>query len=354
MKVLEMNIEEIRPYSKNPRRNDAAVDAVAKSIQQFGFQQPLVVDTENVIIVGHTRYRAACKLGLPTVPCVIAEGLSQQAVKAYRIADNSAGDLAEWDENLLKQEISDIFDFDMNEYGIDIPDLDLTDYDEFEDVPLDYKEKTRHLKCNILNLDKACYDGVGAMDIPQLEPVYELPEIKEWIGFNYVLTDKNPEGKGVHFFMDDYQFERIWNQPERYIEKLRKYAAVATPDFSPYGDMPLCLQIFNHYRKHWVGKVLQMNGITVIPTIRCSSDPRFLRYFLDGEPVGGIVMMSSMWTGKKEFSEADRNEWNLMLDKLKPKKIFVYGGETEGMKNLVKDKDCVEYIKSFAQERFGS
>ena len=344
MKVVEIGIDKIKPYEKNPRRNDSAVDAVANSIRQFGFQQPLVLDTENVIIVGHTRYRAAQKLGLKSVPCVIADNLSEQAVNAYRIADNSVGELAEWDDDLLRGELEEIFDFNMKDFGVDLPDLDFDD-------PVDYKEKTDHMKCNIMNLDKAHYDGVGDMDIPQLEPVYELPEIKEWIGFNYVLTDKNPEGKGVHFFMDDYQFERIWNQPERYIEKLRKYVAVATPDFSPYGDMPLCLQIFNHYRKHWVGKILQMNGIIVIPTIRCSSDPRFLRYFLDGEPVGGIVMMSSMWTGEKSMIEADETEYRMVLERLKPKKILMYGGKTSGMAKIIADDDPVEFIPSFAQQR---
>lgn len=350
MQIVEMKIENIQPYANNPRKNDSAVDAVAASIKEFGFKVPIVIDSLGEIVCGHTRFRAAKKLGLQSVPCVIADDLTGEQIKALRLADNRVGEMAEWDDDLLKTEIADIFDIDMKSFGFDIPDLLLS---EEKEEP-DYKEKTRHAVLNIQNLDKAQYEGVGLYDIPQLEPVRDLPEIKEWIGFNYVLTDNHPEGKAVHFFMDDYQFERIFNQPERYIERLKRYVCVATPDFSPYGDMPHALQIMSHYKKNWVGKFLQENGVTVIPTIRASSDPRSLEWFLDGEPVGGIVLISSMWTGKKGFSEADRNEWNLMVEKLKPKKIFVYGGETEGMKHLVKDGDCVEYIKSFTQKRFGS
>lgn len=344
-----MKIADITPYASNPRRNDPAVEAVANSIKQFGFQQPLVLDADGVIIVGHTRFRAAKKLKMKTAPCIIARELSEQQIKAYRLADNRVGELAEWDVELLNEELEGIFDIDMNNLGFELPGLDFEDVADKETV--DYKAKTDHMKCNIMNLDKAHYDGVGKMDIPQLKPVYELPEIKEWIGFNYILTDKEPEGKGVHFFMDDYQFERIWNQPERYIEKLKRYAAVATPDFSPYGDMPLCLQIVSHYKKHWVGRLLQENGVTVIPTIRASTDPRFMEYFLEGEPVGGIIMMSSMWTGKRDMTYADAEEYRLVMEHLKPKKILMYGGKTSGMAKIIADDDPVEFIPSFAQQR---
>lgn len=116
MEVVAKKLNEIRPYEKNPRRNDDAVDAVAASIKEFGFQQPIVVDKDGVIIAGHTRYKAAKKLGLKTVPVVVADTLTDEQVKAYRLADNKTGELAEWEENLLMQELAGI-EMDMEQFG---------------------------------------------------------------------------------------------------------------------------------------------------------------------------------------------------------------------------------------------
>ena len=94
MKIKNLPITELKPYENNPRINDAAVPAVAESIKQFGFKQPIVIDKNNVIVCGHTRYKAAIKLGLKTVPCVIADDLTDEQIKAYRLADNKVSELA--------------------------------------------------------------------------------------------------------------------------------------------------------------------------------------------------------------------------------------------------------------------
>lgn len=119
MQVVAKSIDDIKPYENNPRNNDDAVDAVANSIKEFGWQQPIVVDSEGVIIAGHTRYKAAQKLGLKTVPVVIAKDLSEEQVKAYRLADNKSGELATWNDDLLSTELEDILDIDMTDYGFD-------------------------------------------------------------------------------------------------------------------------------------------------------------------------------------------------------------------------------------------
>ena len=97
MEVKSMSIDDIKPYENNPRDNDDAVDSVANSIKEFGWQQPIVVDKDMVIIVGHTRYKAAKKLGMDKVPVVVASKLTPEQVKAYRLADNKVGELADWD-----------------------------------------------------------------------------------------------------------------------------------------------------------------------------------------------------------------------------------------------------------------
>lgn len=117
--IQMMALKDITPYPDNPRINDASVGAVANSIRDFGFRQPIVVDKDRVIIAGHTRYKAAKKLKLKTVPVIVADDLDEDQVKAYRIADNSAGSASEWDFDLLADALADIT-FDMADYGLDI------------------------------------------------------------------------------------------------------------------------------------------------------------------------------------------------------------------------------------------
>lgn len=131
MEVKNVKIQDIKPYENNPRDNDAGVDAVANSIDEFGWQQPIVVDKDNVIIVGHTRYLAAKKLGLKEVPVKVATGLTPEQVKAYRLADNKTGELTDWDIDLLDDELNDIFDIDMADFGFDF------EKDEDEDLPVE-------------------------------------------------------------------------------------------------------------------------------------------------------------------------------------------------------------------------
>ena len=123
MEIKCVKLSEIRPYERNPRRNDSAVDAVAASIKEFGWQQPIVVDKDGVIIAGHTRYKAAKKLKCKEVPVVYADNLTEEQAKAYRLADNKTSELAEWDADLLSEELLDLQDFDMGQFGFDLNEL---------------------------------------------------------------------------------------------------------------------------------------------------------------------------------------------------------------------------------------
>lgn len=120
MQIIEKNIKELIPYEKNPRKNDKSVDKVAESIDHFGFRVPVVIDKDNVIVCGHTRYKAAQKLHLDSVPCVVADDLTDEQIKAYRLADNKVGEDSEWDMDLLHGELSDIIDIDMTYFGFQI------------------------------------------------------------------------------------------------------------------------------------------------------------------------------------------------------------------------------------------
>lgn len=108
MQIINLKLADIHPYERNPRNNDAAVAAVAKSIQEFGFKNPIILDQDHVIVAGHTRYRVAKQLGMTEVPCVIADDLTPEQVKAFRIADNKTGEIAEWNYELLPVELREL------------------------------------------------------------------------------------------------------------------------------------------------------------------------------------------------------------------------------------------------------
>ena len=120
MKIIELYADELIPYGNNPRENEAAVDYVANSIREFGFKVPIVVDAEHVIIAGHTRLKAAKKLGLEKVPCVVADDLTEEQVKAFRLADNKVSEFAEWNFELLDAELQGIEEIDMTDFGFSL------------------------------------------------------------------------------------------------------------------------------------------------------------------------------------------------------------------------------------------
>lgn len=121
LKIEYLQISDLIPYANNPRINDGAVEAVAASIKEFGFKNPIIVDSENVIVAGHTRLKAAEKLGLKTVPIIRADDLTEQQAQAFRLADNKTAELAEWDFDSLEQELDELSqDFDMSEFGFEL------------------------------------------------------------------------------------------------------------------------------------------------------------------------------------------------------------------------------------------
>lgn len=130
-KITLMALSDITPYENNPRNNEEAVEKVANFIKEFGFNQPIVVDKDNVIIVGHTRYLAAQELGLAEAPVIVAGNLSDEQARAYRLADNKTGELAGWDFEKLAFELEQVESIDMGEFGFETHDLDSGNIDEF-------------------------------------------------------------------------------------------------------------------------------------------------------------------------------------------------------------------------------
>ena len=137
MEIIYKNVNDLIPYEKNPRKNSKAVKYVANSIKNFGFKIPIVIDSNNVVICGHTRLMACKKLNIDTVPCIIADDLTDEQIKAFRLADNKVSEKAEWDFDLLNEEMDDIVSFDMEDFGFEMFSMDdideLDGYNEKED-----------------------------------------------------------------------------------------------------------------------------------------------------------------------------------------------------------------------------
>ncbi|MCD8371783.1 MAG: DUF4417 domain-containing protein [Clostridia bacterium] len=187
---------------------------------------------------------------------------------------------------------------------------------------------------NYENLNKAIFEGVAKYDIPAILPEkMRLP--REFIGFNFMKTEKEPYTKGLHFFVDDYQFSRVWENPDAYLEQLGKFKVVCAPDFSTYTDFSKAIQIYNHYRKHWLAAYWQHNGITVIPTISWSDEKSF-EWCFDGEPEKSIVAVSSVGTQiNPESKRLFKLGYDEMLKRLQPETILFYGVVPEGFEGNI-------------------
>lgn len=173
MEIIEKKLEELKPYENNPRKNDEAVDYVANSIKEFGFKVPIIIDKNGVIIAGHTRYKASQKLGLKTVPCIIADDLTEEQVKAFRLADNKVGEIAEWDFNLLEQELEEIQDIDMSMFDFDLSSLDTEEEKEIteDDYEVKIPEEPKTKYGDIYQLGNhrlMCGDSTKEQDIEKL------------------------------------------------------------------------------------------------------------------------------------------------------------------------------------------
>lgn len=327
MRIINMNIDNIVPYENNPRFNDEAVEYVANSIREFGFKVPIIIDKNNVIVTGHTRWKASKQLGLKKVPCIRADDLNDDQIKAFRVADNSVGEIATWDFEKLEIELDDI-DIDMDAFGIDFdsfgnsPDGDIPEDDD--GWYGDERERTN----KAYNLDLIDHENLtnDFWQMPIIENDNFIPS--ELIGFNYAKSNDRKD-VGIHFYVDDYQFERVWNYPEKYVDVLAEYDCILSPDFSLYMDMPMPMKIWNIYRSRQIGAYYQSQGIKVIPTISWAEAETF-EFCFQGIPEGSIVSISTI--GVKENKDALKiweDGVTAMIERIKPSAILIYGGQLE-------------------------
>ena len=206
LKIEYVDINSIKPYKKNPRKNEEAIPYVMESIKQFGFKNPVILDKDNVIVAGHTRIESAKRLGITEIPCIYADDLTDEQIKAFRLADNKVAEIAEWDIDLLDTELDDILNIDMSDFGFD---LDLEDEEEKEiiedevpEVPEEPKAKlgdiyqlgNHRLMCGDSTKEEDVNKLVGEqkMDLLITDPPYNV----EIVGGNHSESPAERKKKG--------------------------------------------------------------------------------------------------------------------------------------------------------------
>lgn len=318
LKIEYVDIDELKAYEKNAKLHDKKqVDQIVKSIEQFGMNDPIGVWKDNEVVEGHGRLMACKKMGMKKVPIIRLEHMSDEERKAYILVHNQLTMNTGWDDDLLNEELGDILDIDMEEFGFEI----------FEDMPqesvIKENERVRTLdNYNLKEFDE--YAAEGYYQMPVIYPCKVIPD--DIIGFNYAKSAERRDC-GIHCFIDDYQFERLWNSPYDYFDLLGEYQCVFTPDWSLYQEMPMAMKIWNVYRSRLVGQMMQREGINVIPTVSWCEKATF-DWCFDGLPHDATLAISTI--GVKQDKEAFKY-WkdgvDAMIEKLHPKTLLVYGGE---------------------------
>lgn len=325
MEIIYIDVKDLKPYEKNAKQHPKEqIEQIKTSIKEFGFCDPIgVYGKDNIIVEGHGRFLACKELEIEKVPCIKLDHLTDEERKAYTLAHNKLTMNSDFDYSLLDEELKDIVNIDMSELGFDIP-----IYEDIEDENnADIKQNERVRTNTAYNMDIIDYENVdGWYQMPVIECDNHIPE--SLISFNYALSS-NEYNKGVHFYIDDYQFERVWNNPDAYIDVLSKYDCIFSPDFSLYTDMPMAMKIWNIYRSRLIGQYYQQCGIKVIPTMSWCEKETF-EFCFDGIPEKSIVSVSTI--GVKQSKEAFqiwKDGMDEMIKRIKPRAILVYGGKVD-------------------------
>lgn len=321
LQIEYLDINTLKPYEKNARKHGVDdVDTIKASIREFGMNDPIGIwGADNIIVEGHGRVMACKELGLDKVPCIRLDSLTDEQRRAYTLAHNKTAEMSSWDFDILDEELDNIVNIDMEEFGFDFPDL----MDELPNNREYGSERERSFEAY----------NLSQVDLSRVSDKWEMPTLKrcnhiptDLISFNYAKTSDEFD-KGIHFYIDDYQFERVWNDPHTYLDILSKFDCVLTPDFSLYTEMPLPMQLWNIYRSRMIGQMMQDWGMQVIPTLQWCKENTFEAAF-EGIEKGGTVSVSTI--GVKREESASKLWFDGMTEAmrvLEPKTVIVYGGD---------------------------
>ena len=267
LKIEYIPVKDITPYTNNARKHEIEdVSAIANSIKEFGFSDPIGVwGNDNVIVEGHGRLQAAKMLKLKEVPVVRLDHLTDEQRRAYALAHNKTAELSDWDFDMLDTEIDNILDINMADFG-----FDKIDANPLDDITIDDEdiEDDRDPSCqhNVFeNQEVMQFKCEGKYGIPVMQPTQTVCD--KMLRFMDWKEVDNYEDYIAHFYYDDYKFMTAWRNPNKFIDQLKKFKAVVSPDFSLYTDFPIALQILSCYRRQWCGAYWQHLGLDVIPDV---------------------------------------------------------------------------------------
>lgn len=310
----DYDLSKLTLSEENPRQiKKSKFNELKKSLKNLPEMQEvreIVIDENDKVWAGHQRIRAMLANGQKTATVKRLIGWNEEDKRSFMILDNVHSGM--WDSDIAanyweKDQLADL--------GANIPEVKERMYYG------DEREKT----FNQMHLHDIDYNNLaGKYQMPIIKRCDYIPETM--ISFNYVLSATERKG-AVHFFIDDYQFERLWNSPTKYMSKLAEYDCCLTPDFSLYLEMPLAMQIWNVYRSRMVGKIMADYGIRVIPTLQWAEKNSF-EFCFDGIEPGGTVAVSTI--GVKRDDNALKIWYDGMAEaekRLKPSHVLVYGGD---------------------------
>ncbi len=311
MEIVKINIDELTPDKRNTRKHEKkSIDAIAESISRYGMRDPVGVwGPQNLIVEGHGRVMACRKLGITEVPCIRLDDMTDQERREYATVHNRTAELSSWNKDLLK---------------LELPELNIG---SFFPEPRQYNNDERERTLDTLNLHEINLDRLaGTFDMPQLEPCTFIPS--DLICFKYIKVDDGRTDAGVHFYTDDYQFERAWNDPHGYDTLLAQYQCVLTPDFSLYIDMPLAVQLWNVYRSRVLGYTWSCAGLTVLPSVRWG-ERRTFDFCFDGLPEHSVIAVSTLGAMQDpEIREIWYDGAAEAKARLKPEHVVNYGKDS--------------------------
>lgn len=349
MEIEWRDIKKLIPYAQNTKKHDAKqVANIANSIKRFGWRQPIVVDKNGVVVIGHGRLLAAKKLGHKKVPVTVAGDLSDEDLRELRIADNKTNE-SEWDAENLNLELPDLdfegFDFD---FSIGYPDAEEDGDGEVEEE-YDEAYKISRLTHNTFENFERDFEPIytGKYDIPVMQVTHTTGD--KFLRFCDWRQVEDYSEYIAHFYYDDFKFIKAWRDPDCYLERLRAFRAIVAPDFSLYTDFPKTLQILSCYRRQWIGAYYQSMGIDVIPDV-IWGDKSSYEFCFDGIPKGGTVAVSSVGVKRdKDWNGLDgdifRDGYAEMMKRLEPETVLFYGDMIDGINgNIIR-------IPSFYAER---
>lgn len=349
MNILYIPTSDLIPYGRNAKKHPASqVKLIANSIKEFGFQQPIVVDKNNVVVIGHGRLLAAKRLRMGEVPVVRVDDLTDDQVKALRLADNKVAE-SEWSLDLVASEIADI-QLDMTDFGF-LPNILGDDDEAGEDLaeevePVDEDDRLARLQHNVFeNQERRQFPADNYYGIPSMRPTMTVGS--QMLRFMDWAEVEDLSEYICHFYYDDYKFMAAWRDPDKYIDRLRQFKAVVAPDFSLYTDFPRALQILSCYRRQWCGRYWQEQGIDVIPDV-IWGDKQSYDYCFLGIPEGGTVAVATLgikndkdWNGAA--GEMFRDGYAEMMKRLSPSTILFYGDMIDGLEgNIIR---CPSYYE---------